>query len=227
MKRLMFIIASLLFIGSTIVYAAPKKLTSDEQFKVYGGSVTLRSGTNAAFHPNGMIKSGYLAQVMPYKIGSTGTVVFSIEKPLYFTLTGKVQGGYLDQPAVLKNIYGEFKMAKGAWISFHETGAIQRIDLDGINILRGLPGNKSIMIKSHIIFSDRGRPQTVVLASEQKIKGYTFKEGSYIEFHEQYGQVKRGVLAKGYEKKTGKLKLKKKKYAAGKTYDFNTHGDIK
>jgi hypothetical protein len=226
MKKLTLIILTLIIFSPSVNFFQTKDLSADEKFKISNGSVTLKAGTKATLHPNGLIKSGYLAKPLKYTMGQSGTIFFGTEKQINFTESGKIANGYLDQPATIKSIYGDFKLPKGGYIAFHPTGALYRIDLDGKQILKGMPGNGSIAIKNFIIFTPEGRPGDVDLANDQAIKSYTFKEGSVTYFHST-GHVKRGMLAKEYKQRIGKLKLKEKKWNSGEYYDFDENGEIK
>ncbi|HON80194.1 MAG TPA: hypothetical protein PK544_17015 [Spirochaetota bacterium] len=226
MKKVLVALSAMLLIAPVILWAGTEELQTNKQFTIRGGKVTMKGGTRVSLYPNGAIKSGTLGDTFTYRLGSTGTLVFAPDKSMYFAQDGKVTGGYLQQPSTLRSRYGNFYVPKGGWVAFHDNGMFARIDLGGTQRLIGMPGNKSIAIKKFIIFSNGGTPKSVYLARDQKIKGYTFQAGrDSVDFHAT-GHVKRGVLAKNYTKRIGRLRLKKKTYKAGKPYTFNQRGDI-
>lgn len=226
MKKTLVVMSALLLIAPVILLANSEQLQTNKQFRIRGGQVTMKGGTKAILYPNGSIKSGTLGDTFTYRLGSTGTLVFAPDKTIYFSQDGKVTGGYLQQPSTLRSRYGNFHVPKGGWVAFHDNGMFSRIDLAGTQYLVGMPGNKSIAIKDFIIFSNGGTPQSVYLARDQKIKRYTFQAGRIsVDFHST-GHVKRGVLAKNYTKRTGALRMNKKTYRAGGTYNFNQRGNI-
>lgn len=226
MKNVLATLSALLLIVPVVLFANTEELQTNKQFTIRGGKVTMKGGTRVSLYPNGVIKSGTLGDTFTYRLGSTGTLVFAPDKSMYFAQDGKVTGGYLQQPSTLHSRYGNFYVPKGGWVAFHDNGMFARIDLGGIQRLKGMPGNESIAIKKFIIFSNGGTPQSVYLARDQKIKGYTFQAGrDSVDFHST-GHVRQGTLAKDYTKRIGRLKLRKKTYQAGKSYTFDQRGDI-
>lgn len=177
MKNVLATLSALLLIVPVVLLANSEELQTDKQFRIHGGQITMKGGQKVSLYPNGTIRSGKASGPFSYRLGNTGTLVFSPDKPIYFAQNGKITGGYVQGLSRLNTIYGNFNIPGNGWVGFHENGMLSRLDLSGTEFLKGMPGNKSISINKFIIFSQEGRPGTAYLSRDQKINGYSFKGG--------------------------------------------------
>lgn len=176
------------------------------------------------------VRSGYLRKPTAFKMGRYGTMVFSNKRPLYVYENRKIRSGYLYRPEKINTPSGRLYLRENGYVSFYDTGMIMTASLDGINDLRKLPRvNGTLPVRSTISLYENGYPRTVYPARDVKIGKYVFMKGRLLRFRED-GTVESGVLGKRYviKKRKGllKMRVKKKKFPAGKRYNFSAKGKI-